>query len=256
MEPTSDPTRLRHVRATFEELGRTDPLYAVLSNKAKRGNRWDLQAFFETGEGEIAAAMKHLRELGVELRKDRALDFGCGVGRLSQALAQRFEQVVGVDISSTMVERARELDKNGGRCTFLLNAEEDLALLDTGSFDFVYSSITLQHMPPESALRYVAEFLRVLSPGGVALFHVPSGTRHLPGSLGSALQLLYRGPVRRWWKRVRGLPPVEMHFVHSSLIVEAVHGAGGRIADASRFGSAHRDRVGIRYCAVREQDGP
>ena len=176
---------LTTVKQTYEKLGRSDPLYAVLSNKKLQHNRWDPQKFFETGVKEVHEVLRYLRDVGRKLPFS-ALDFGCGVGRLSQALAEHFQSVVGVDIAESMVQRAREFNRFGNRVVYLANATDELRMLDDDSFDFVYSNITLQHIPPEHGKNYLREFLRVLCPGGVALFQVPSGRAYQAGSLGNS----------------------------------------------------------------------
>lgn len=241
----------KHVQRTYEKYGEQDPFYAVLSVDGKEGNGWEPGEFFATGREEIGEAMAHLEKLDVAVPRGRALDFGCGVGRLTQALCAEFEEVVGLDISNSMVDTAREHNQFGERCQYRVNTAEDLALFEDASFDFVYSNIALQHNPPEAALAYIAEFCRVLRPGGVTLFQIPSGARHEPGSIGARIYSFRRGPLRRLWKRVRGLPTVEMHYVHHSLVEEVLTRSGARLVDRSQFGSVHRHRVSLRYCAVR-----
>ena len=243
---------LKHVRKTYEDLGRKDPLWAVLSFREARGNRCDPEAFFARGRDEIAAALAYLGELGLEPARERALDFGCGAGRLSQALCEEFREVVGVDISASMIETAEKYNRHGDRCRYLVNTADDLRLLGEGEFDFVYSNITLQHVPPEASTRYIREFFRVLRPGGVALFQVPSGPRHEPGSLGARWYALRHGPLRRLWKRLRGKPPVEIHYVNREWVEELVREAGGRLLDLRQEGSVRRSRVSYFYAAVRD----
>src|SRR5262249_48837046 len=104
----------------------------------------------------------------------RALDFGCGVGRLTQALARHFETVVGVDIAPSMLRGARKYNKFGDRCQYVLNERDDLRLFESNSFDFIYSNRVLQHMRPEYGKSYLREFIRVLSPEGLLVFYMPS----------------------------------------------------------------------------------
>jgi SAM-dependent methyltransferase len=111
---------------------------------------------------------------GASVRPGRALDFGCGPGRLTQAMAGHFERVDGVDIAPGMIECARALNQAGHRCTYHLNATGDLRLFADATFDFVYSNITLQHMEPRFSRCYIAEFTRVTRAGGVIVFQVPS----------------------------------------------------------------------------------
>lgn len=165
---------LERLQQTWEELGRADPLWAVLSIPAKSGNRWQLEEFFRTGDVEVDLVMAELEQRSLHPGRRRALDFGCGVGRLSQALCRYFEEVDGVDIAPSMVETATGLNRHGPRCRYHLNMAGDLALFGDGTFDFVYSVIVLQHVEPALSERYMAEFVRVLRPGGVAIFQVPS----------------------------------------------------------------------------------
>ncbi len=72
-------------------------------------------------------------------------------------------------------------DKRGGnanrypnRCTYLVNAGNDLARFPNNHFDLIYSKITLQHMHPRYAARYLREFMRTLSPKGVLIFQPPT----------------------------------------------------------------------------------
>lgn len=158
----------------WEEWAQADPLWAILSEPDYKGGNWDLTEFFATGEHNIQIVMDELAQRGLSPATRRCLDFGCGVGRLTQALAGRFERCDGVDISETMVELARQYNKHGDRCQYHVNVEPDLALFDSESFDFIYSTIVLQHNPPDNAERYIQEFCRLLAPAGIAVFDMTS----------------------------------------------------------------------------------
>ena len=106
-----------------------------------------------------------------------AVDFGCGVGRLSQALANHFERVAGVDISGPMIMAAVRLNRFPGRCDYVHNVAPDLAVLESASANLVYSSITLQHVVPALARGYIREFFRVARPGAHVIFQLPSRPR-------------------------------------------------------------------------------
>jgi SAM-dependent methyltransferase len=164
---------LRELRDTWDELGRKDAMWAVLTGPLEGRRSWNRDEFFQTGIDEVDAVLRRTQALGAVVRPGRALDFGCGIGRLSQALALHFSSVDGVDISAAMLEQARELNRGGTRCTFHLNDSEMLALFPDASFDFVYSSITLQHMEPRYSRVFIGEFFRVTRPGGVVVFQIP-----------------------------------------------------------------------------------
>jgi SAM-dependent methyltransferase len=165
---------LHDLRDTWDELGRRDAMWAVLSGPLEGRRVWTREAFFQTGVDEVEAVLRRTAELGGAPGSGRALDFGCGIGRLSQALALHFSSVDGVDISPAMLEQARQLNRAASRCIFHLNDSDTLAIFPDGAFDFVYSSITLQHMEPRYSRGFIREFFRVTRPGGVVVFQIPS----------------------------------------------------------------------------------
>jgi ubiquinone/menaquinone biosynthesis C-methylase UbiE len=118
--------------------------------------------------------MADLRGHCIPIDLGRALDFGCGVGRLTQALADHFTEVHGVDISPSMIEHARSFNRHPERCLFHLNSSNELRMFEDNWFDFVYSNIALQHIEPKYSKRYLQEFLRVLKPGGATVFQLLS----------------------------------------------------------------------------------
>jgi ubiquinone/menaquinone biosynthesis C-methylase UbiE len=241
---------LQHVKATFEKYGREDPMYAVLTDHSRRGCRWDPEEFFARGRQEIDAVVRYLEAKALLPPLGHALDFGCGVGRLTQALAGRFAHVTGVDISSTMIESARAHDHHPGHVEYVMNDVPSLACFPDRSFDLVYSNITLQHVPPAPALAYVAEFVRVLRDDGLALFQMRIGRRIAPGTVGAWWYRIRREHIRRWWQTLRGRIPYEMHYVARSEVEETVAAAGGRIVDVTDL-SRDRNGVSLRFAVRR-----
>ena len=234
------------VRETFEKLGRDDPLYGVLTDHKRRHNKWDPAEFFETGVKEIAGVMAYLEAQQLTIARGAVLDFGCGVGRLSQALALHFERVTGVDIADTMIENARKFNQHGDRVRYVVNTVDDLSRLESASFDFVYTNITLQHMPPEAATKYIQEFFRLLKPGGHTVFQVPSGPEYTPGSLSGAWYTFRRRHWRRFWKAIRGRATYEMHYIPRPRVEQIITAAGGRLLDTVAVSGSEN----YRYCAV------
>ena len=145
----------------------------MLSFPDKRG-RWNLQEFMKTGEREIALLFHRFSELQLTLPSRRALDFGCGVGRLTQALARRHDRAIGADISPVMIGHARALNRYPERVDYICTAERGLNTLPSASFDCIYSNIVLQHVVPELSVQYLKEFFRLLEPRGLLVFQLPS----------------------------------------------------------------------------------
>ena len=92
---------------------------------------WDVEKFFHSGVLEIDAMIRYTESIHPLVKKN-ALDFGCGVGRLTQALAMHFDRVCGVDISPAMIEHARTYQKSAGRSEYLLNETGDLRQFPDG----------------------------------------------------------------------------------------------------------------------------
>jgi SAM-dependent methyltransferase len=164
---------LSELQRTWNFLGRADPLWAILADPRYEGNRWNVEEFFRLGQAEIDDLFERIGALGVPVIQGRALDFGCGVGRVTQPLCRYFDAVVGVDIAPAMIELAGRFNRFPQRCTYVLNTQDALAAFETASFDFVYSRLVFQHMRPELTERYLAEFFRVLRAGGLAAFQIP-----------------------------------------------------------------------------------
>jgi ubiquinone/menaquinone biosynthesis C-methylase UbiE len=165
--------KLDELQRHWNDFGKQDPLWAIMTWPSKRNRQWKLDEFFRTGEDEIKATLDHVESVGLPRPHRRALDFGCGVGRLTQALGTRFESVCGVDIAQSMIELAREYNKHGERCQYFHNTADDLRIFEDGSFDFVFTLRVLQHMRPEYSQAYIREFMRLLAPGAVAVFQIP-----------------------------------------------------------------------------------
>lgn len=185
--------------ADWEHNARSDAHFSILSDRAHNDRSWELDGdrFMSSGELEIARVIEFLTSVGIEPRfEGRALDFGCGVGRLTQALGRRFDTVVGVDISETMIDRALT-ERTGAGVSFVVNRRDDLTQFDDASFDFIYSNLVLQHVSNELQRSYLAEFCRVLTAGGLAVIQLPSLRRGLKGTVVALLPPRLVAPVRR-----------------------------------------------------------
>ena len=143
----------------------------------------------------------------------RALEVGCGPGRLSILLAERGFDVTGVDLDPAMVERARanaaRSANGGGRGpSFAVGDVASLAFPDD-SFDVVVSTLSMHHWEdPAAGLNEIA---RVLRPDGRALiWDFRRGPVPLHGHMsdpaerasGTSLRLARSDPWRWPWRFV------------------------------------------------------
>src|SRR3954451_21033973 len=115
---------LQELQKNWNQFGEQDPLWAILTTPGKRHGRWDPAEFFRTGEIEIDDVIVYIDRLGLKFARRAALDFGCGVGRLTQALCRHFDLAVGVDIAPSMVDKARAYNRHGQRCCYSLNVSD------------------------------------------------------------------------------------------------------------------------------------
>ncbi len=129
----------------------------------------DQEGFWREGERELDAL---LGQLELEPRPtDRVLDVGCGLGRMTRALSPRVAHVTALDVSPEMLSRAQELNAGLGNVEWVLGDGLTLAGIEGASHDAVLCHLVFEHMPTgRSQLNYLAEFARVLRPGGWAAF--------------------------------------------------------------------------------------
>jgi SAM-dependent methyltransferase len=221
-------------RRDWEEFASVgDPFWAVVADPKLKYGRWDADAFYAGGRREIDAMMRRAAELGRPARHATALDFGCGVGRLTRALGAHFDEVLGIDISEAMIGNARRLNAGHPHCSFALNVAADLGSLSDESFDLVHTRIVLQHQPSRAAIeRYLSELLRVLRTDGLLVFQLPSrlslAVRAQPRV--NAYRLLRRlGATPRFLYWRLGLHPASMRHIPVEEVAAFIDSNGGRV---------------------------
>lgn len=188
MSSSHDAQRLQ---ATWEQWASTDPLFAILSDPAKRGGKWNLQEFM-AHTPELDFALGVAESHGLLHGRSSAIDFGCGVGRMTQALGDRFSEVTGLDISEEMIAQANRLNRHGSRCHYFSG---DLSRFPDGTFDLAFSIYVLQHVPRSMQPGVLGELVRVVKPDGLVICQIaapPSGVRRLRTQFGP-----------RWLKELR-----------------------------------------------------
>jgi SAM-dependent methyltransferase len=258
VEGTTALARLGH---QWNALGERDALGAVLTRPGLAPG-WDVHDFFETGRADVDRLMTSIADRAPGLTTRRALDFGCGVGRLTQALTAHFSEVCGVDVADSMIARAREENGAPQRCYFLVNRRPHLRRFGTGTFDLVYSRLVLQHVPPQLVRRYIPELVRVLAPGGLLVFQLPT-------VISDPLRSFHQAPVRGRLKRalprcvVRGYrtlkyplfrPPasaMDMFGMARETVVWLVDQAGGHIVATLPDESHGTSQPGFEYWVAR-----
>ena len=224
----------------WEVLGKLDPMWAILSEPERQFSRWDEEEFFATGQSYVSKLVGGLEALHLPLSRDRALDFGCGLGRIVRPLSTYFRHVVGLDCSASMISAARLKNRHVANCEFVECSEPRFPFPDN-HFDLVHTVIVLQHLSNQSeVLSYVHEFTRTLRPGGVLVFQVPE---RIP--VRKRVQLR-----RRLWSLLRSVG-VSEKFLYNRLKLHPIR----MTAVPRKKLSAAVSRGGCEIVLVNEDDG-
>jgi SAM-dependent methyltransferase len=215
----------------WDERAKEDAAYFVDNLlDYRQGN---MEEFWERGRQVVD---KVCDQLGVRVQQDdRVVEIGCGIGRLTRVFADRAAHVWAFDISSEMLQRAREAAGELGNVEWIHGDGSSLRPVEDGSASVCFSFVVFQHLPdPAITLDYVREMGRVLQPGGWSAFQIsndPSIHKPRQPSLGARLkQGLGRAPKGQshpaWLGSAVDLADLERTANEAGLDVERVEGKG------------------------------
>jgi SAM-dependent methyltransferase len=195
----------------WRRWGEIDPYFAVLADPRFRREKLadSREDFFQSGQLYVEERLNRARALFGDFPQARALDFGCGVGRLSLPLAAHFGEVVGLDVAPAMLDEARVNAEARDVGNLRLALADDLLSACAGPFDFVMSCMVLQHVPPRRGLPLVARLLDRVGPGGVAALHFCIGQEGGAGARLRAWAQSHVPGVHGLFNRLRGRPADE-----------------------------------------------
>lgn len=169
--------QLKKMAADWDRRAQENARYFVATGKTD----WSDEEFFASGEQtveeQILTDMQNICQ-GREPGQMRVLEIGCGVGRVTRALAQVFGEVYAVDISGEMIARARSALSDFPNAHVYQNNGQDLSILPTMAFDFAFSSIVFQHIPSYEVIQsYVSDVSKILKSGCLFKFQVQGCVR-------------------------------------------------------------------------------
>ena len=221
------------IQETWGALGDSDPYWSVLSDDSFKGEQFEenLTRFYETGEREIQAIMDAVARLGLNVTPGTCLEYGCGVGRLTKALAQRFEHVHAYDISKSHLARAQEHLRLTGTDNVEFHLVEDpFATYPTG-IDYYHSVLVFQHNPPPIIKRLVANALACLKPGGIGVFQLLTWRRGYKFVCDDYMASPPEGSV------------IEMHALPQQVVLDAIDAHGCRLLEVREMVPHLRNRI-------------
>ncbi len=217
---------LAHIQASWQKLGREEPHWSVLTTEEFKQTNLaaNRERFYASGNGNAGQFLHCLGRNGCfpdGVGNKTVLEYGCGVGRVTHALAQHFGQVYAYDISAPHLALARQWTDGLGltNITFSqIQRPQDVS--DLPKVHAVYTVIVLQHNPPPVIRMILQGLLSALLPGGVALFQV---TTYREGYAFVARDYLRTAQAR--------LGEVEMHVLPQRRVFEIIAQANCRVLE-------------------------
>jgi SAM-dependent methyltransferase len=226
----------KHIEANWSELGRLEPHWSVLTDDrfkaAALADKENFATFFRSGHHTVGSFEIMAKRAGIDLSKyQSAFELGCGVGRITAVLAEKFSSVCAADISAPHLKVASEQLRGRsteGRVEWLqLKSPRDL--LAVKPFDVFFSIIVLQHNPPPLIKVLLESVLSKLRSGGVAYFQVPT------------YALGYTFKTDEYIKKARDGAKIEMHVLPQAQLWQLLHDANCELLEV-REDTAAGDR--------------
>ena len=201
---------LERVRHQWTRLGESDPHWSVLSTPEFRRERMNADRVRElraSGQREARLIEGFEARTGQALASGVCVELGCGVGRITRYLADRFEKVIALDISPGNLQLCADYMAEEG----ITNVETRLIsdfndFREVPEYDVLFSVIVLQHNPPPVQRFILQSLFSKMRSGGGAVFQIPT---FIPGYTFSAQDYLSQPDVE-----------IEMHALPTAVVLE------------------------------------
>jgi SAM-dependent methyltransferase len=234
---------LDKIASAWTHLGKEKPHFSVLTNDAYMpANLGDnIGNFWSSGETESSMLLSILRKYGFERLTDKTcVELGCGVGRVTFALAKHFAKVHAYDISETHLAVAAERSRSVGGSNNIIWHECGRTRLATFEpCDFFYSRIVLQHNPPVIISRLIENALMSIKNGGLAIFQVPT------------YRLGYSFSTEEWLRTEHPVD-MQMHCIPQKKIFEIIARSGCKTLEIREDDNA--PPISNTFIVMRETD--
>jgi SAM-dependent methyltransferase len=168
------------MRRDWDWRARENHRYYIVNSRID----WSDDDFFASGDGTVSHYV--LTDMGNVCQGKhptdmRVLDFGCGAGRVTRALAKVFGEVHGVDISGEMLSFARNALGGVSNVQFHQSNGSDLDVLGDTLFDFAFAFSVFHHIPGKAAIAgCISEVGKHLRRGHLFKFEVQGDLRLQP----------------------------------------------------------------------------
>jgi len=170
MSPQEQEKSFELIQKKWTSFGQSDVWWSVLTEvpRSQEIPKVEKDKFYLKGQTHVDYSKMRFKLNGYVFGGGRALDFGCGVGRISFGLSPYFDEISCVDQSKPHLEIAtKEAAERKIENVKFIQTGTNLMGLGAASFDFIFSLITLQHTIPPLQVEYLAQFCKLLKPGGI-----------------------------------------------------------------------------------------
>lgn len=188
----------------WEQFAKEDAEFYIYSVGTDFSTPEGRKEFFDSGEKDVEKILSetqpHIQGWG------RALEIGCGIGRLAIWMADRFDEVIAVDVAPTMLEKLRVSARDFSKTNIVPKlSEEDW---EASKCDLAYSYIVFQHIEDMAIIEgYLERVSRALKPSGVAYFQFDTRPTSLAYKVRALLpDALLPRTSRRGIRRIRRSP--------------------------------------------------
>ena len=216
-----------HIQNVWEDLGKSEPHWSVLTwDKFMSNGEGTEEEFYNTGKGDVDRLLETLKRNSIDINSlDTCLEFGCGVGRITSWLSQKFKTVIGYDISRAHLHLAQQhFDKSSYKNISLHHLRELSDIEKLPQVDLVFSVIVLQHNPPPIIKLIIKWLIRALNPGGIAFFQVPTYRNGYSFILKNYLSDEIKNHT------------MEMHVLPQNELFEVIHNENGKVIEVLEDG--------------------
>jgi SAM-dependent methyltransferase len=167
--------RIQH---EWQYLGETEPYWSTITQPQYHIEQFESsrEQFYQSGKYVIDIYLAALRRNGINPNSiNNLLEVGCGVGRVTQHLADNFPNVMAADISAAHISvgKAHIQNLKINNVEFI-HWKEPGEVLQLKSVDAIISVITLQHNSPPIIAWLLKNLLLTLNSGGVAFIQIPT----------------------------------------------------------------------------------
>ena len=235
---------VNRIKTYWSGRGEVDAEFSVLTNPKFTADNIQKNRleFYSIGERDFDVLKAFFKRNNEPLEAVRsAIDFGCGVGRVSAAMARRFDQVVGVDISPGHLKKAEEWFESQKLANGSFVHLHDLDVIDAlPEVDLFYSLIVLQHNPPPMMLEMLKRLLQRVRKDGYALFQLPTYCADYSFT---------------WDQYFTTEPKMEMHSLPQRYVFETLQNAGYRLIECHQDRRASARHMSHTFFAQRSQSG-